>query len=72
MSAAKQMRRSALVRKRKERRVETRARERENAIAAAARRQEMRDAPPSGRRSHMGLMPASMALAALALVGGGW
>jgi len=72
MSAAKQMRRSTIVRKRKERRVETRARDRDNAIAAAARREEMRDAPPSERGSHMGLLPASIALAAMGLIAGGW
>lgn len=71
MSASKKLRRDATIRKRKEDRILRRDRERSNAVEAAARREEARTSTRSGRPAHAGLLPASMALAAMALIGAG-
>ncbi len=71
VSASKKLRREATIRKRKEDRILRRDRDRRNAAEAAARREEARMAPRPERAAHAGLLPASMALAAMALVGTG-
>lgn len=71
MSASKKLRRDATIRKRKEDGILRRDRDRRNAAEAAARREEARKTPRSEKTSHAGLLPASMALAAMAIVGAG-
>lgn len=71
MSASKKLRRDATIRRRKEDRILRRDRERRNAIETAARREEARRTPRPERTVRAGLLPASMALAAMALVGAG-
>lgn len=71
MSASKKLRRDATIRRRKEDRILRRERERRNAAEAAARREAVSRTPRSERPAHAGLLPASMALAAMALVGAG-
>lgn len=71
LSASKKLRRDITVRKRKERASAQRARSREHVAEMAARREAARDAPPV--EHHVtGMLPASMALAAMALVGAAW
>lgn len=70
MSSPKKMRREAELRRRKAAETQRREAVREREAQAAARRAE-RDASPSrtARRSMTGMLPASMAVAALALAG---
>lgn len=71
LSASKKLRRDVTIRKRRERAAEQRARSREHSAEMAARREAARNAPPGESRA-TGILPASMALAAMALAGAAW